>query len=467
MNTDELTEHLQALQREECYRVESVLKESALETTQRVMFVGRNGAERGPFVRKYIVRESGLGAAYERVFEAQRCGRRFLYIPRIEDCYTLGENLVVIMEYVQGETLHDAVYRCDPSMQLAADVFPRLCDAVLELHEGFETPLIHRDLKPSNIMISYGGLSLIDLGIAREYKDGAVSDTCHFGTRAYAPPEQFGFGQTTVRSDVYALGMILYFCLMEKTPDAAVREQGFFDERIPEPVRAVLLRATEFDPAFRYENVRELKHAFCEAVCACGYKEAMPDSSRCEDAAVFKGHASVPKAGRAAKDGHVASGAKDAALGAKDTASGVERAMPKVKDAFARAKDFGRSVLRSGASSIAASLQNTPSWLGVFWNVFVLLTLFVFLVGCYQATFHPNEHDLAYPLGFLVFQYLLYCGSNFVFIAAVLLDKRRIKARFPEVSWPPFRKLAKWCGAYMLASLIVYIAVSQPFVQVG
>lgn len=460
MNTDELTEHLQALEREECYRVESVLKESSLETTQRVMFVGRNRAERGPFVRKYIARESGLGAAYERVFEAQRCGRRFLYIPRIEDYYTLGENFVVIMEYVQGETLHDAVYRCNPSMQLAADIFPRLCDAVLELHEGFATPLIHRDLKPSNIMVSYGGLSLIDLGIAREYKDDAVSDTRHFGTRAYAPPEQFGFGQTTVRSDVYALGMILYFCLMEKTPDASVREQGFFDERIPEPVRAVLFRATEFDPALRYENVRELKHAFCEAACACGYKEAMPGFSRCGDAAVFEGRASAPKVGCAARDGRATSKTKGAA-------SGSERAVSKVKDSFASAKDFGRSVLRSGASSIAASLQSTPSWLGVLWNVFILLTLFVFLVGCYQATFHPNGHDLAYPLGFLVFQYLLYCGSNFVFIATVLLDKRRIKARFPEVSWPPFRKLAKWCGAYMLVSLIAYIVVSQPFVQVG
>lgn len=460
MNTDELTEHLQALEREECYRVESVLKESALETTQRVMFVGRNGAERGPFVRKYIARESGLGAAYERVLEAQRCGRRFLYIPRIEDCYTLGENFVVIMEYVQGETLHDAVYRCNPSMQLAADIFPRLCDAVLELHEGFATPLIHRDLKPSNIMVSYGGLSLIDLGIAREYKDDAVSDTRHFGTRAYAPPEQFGFGQTTVRSDVYALGMILYFCLMEKTPDASVREQGFFDERIPEPVRAVLFRATEFDPSLRYENVRELKYAFCEAACACGYKEAMPGFSRCRNAAVFEGRASAPKVGCAARDGRATSKTKDAA-------SGAERTMSKVKESFASAKDFGRSVLRSGASSIAASLQSTPSWLGVLWNVFVLLTLFVFLVGCYQATFHPNEHDLAYPLGFLVFQYLLYCGSNFVFIATVLLDKRRIKARFPEVSWPPFRKLVKWCGAYMLVSLIAYIVVSQPFVQVG
>ena len=119
-------------------------------------------------------------------------------------------------------------------MQLAADIFPRLCDAVLELHEGFGAPLIHRDLKPSNIMVSCGGLSLIDQGIAREYKGDATTDTHHFGTRAYAPPEQFGFGQTTVRSDVYALGMILYFCLVEQTPDAVVRERGSLTSRIPD-----------------------------------------------------------------------------------------------------------------------------------------------------------------------------------------------------------------------------------------
>ena len=85
MQTDELTEYLNSLQREECYRVESVLKESEFETTQRVMFVGANGVEQGPFIRKYIARDSGLGSAYERVFEAQRQGRRFLYIPRIAD----------------------------------------------------------------------------------------------------------------------------------------------------------------------------------------------------------------------------------------------------------------------------------------------------------------------------------------------------------------------------------------------
>lgn len=259
---DPLAEHLNALARDECYRVDEVLKESPHETTERVYFKGVNGSELGPFVRKRIDRTSGIGSAYISVCEAQRAGRRFVYLPRIIDCYDAGDTLVVVMEYVGGETLADVVYRCDPSLALACDVFPRLCDAVAELHEGFDPPLIHRDLKPSNIMLSRDSMTIIDFGITRVFKEDSEEDTRHFGTRAYAPPEQFGYGQTDVRSDVYALGMLLYFCLTEKTPDAKARRTGFADPQIPETLRSIIVRATAFDPADRYASVSELKQAF-------------------------------------------------------------------------------------------------------------------------------------------------------------------------------------------------------------
>lgn len=265
MAADDLEQYLDALDRESCYRVDATLKESAHEVTQRVFFVGENGTQLGPYIRKFISRDAGMGVAYERIFESQRAGKRFKHIPTIIECYRRDDNLVVVMELVTGETLQDAVYRNDPSLKLARAVFPKLCDAVTELHEGFEPPIIHRDLKPSNVIVSGDDLVIIDYGIAREYHEGALADTVHFGTRAFAPPEQFGFGQTTVRSDVYALGMLLYFCLTETIPDSAVREAGFVDDRVSPALRGVIVHATALDPGERYASAAELKRAFLDA----------------------------------------------------------------------------------------------------------------------------------------------------------------------------------------------------------
>lgn len=271
MGNDELAEYLEALQREECYRVDAVVKESPFELTQRVSFVGANGAERGPYIRKFIKREAGMGAIYERLYSAQRAGKRFKHLPHILECYVHDDYLAVVMEYVHGDTLQELVYREDPSMYMAAHVFPILCDAVSELHEEFDPPVIHRDLKPSNIILSGSNLTVIDFGIAREFKDGAEADTAHFGTRSFAPPEQFGFGQTTVRSDVYALGMLLYFCLTERIPDASNRSDWYLDQRIPVALRGVIAKATALDPQQRFESARQLKEAFL--------REAFPEGS--------------------------------------------------------------------------------------------------------------------------------------------------------------------------------------------
>ena len=266
MENDRLSQYLVALEREGSYRVDAILKESPHEVTQRVFFVDESGAEQGPFIRKFIDRDSGMGTAYERIFEAQGAGRRFEHIPRIHECYQDEKSLVVVMDFVHGETLQDVVYHRDPSLQLARELFPAICDAVTELHEAFEPPLIHRDLKPSNIMLSDGTFAIIDFGIARAFRQGADADTVKFGTRAFAPPEQFGYGQTTVRSDVYALGMLLYYCLTEQIPTPQVRAAGFECEGVPARLRPVVMRATAVDASQRYASAAELKAAFLEAV---------------------------------------------------------------------------------------------------------------------------------------------------------------------------------------------------------
>lgn len=198
---DELSAFLLLIESDNHYRVDEVMKRSASEVTERVTFVADNYVERGPFIRKYLKFGPGVGSAYAVIHQAQEQGTYLSHLPRIYAVYQLKDELVVVMEYLQGETLQDAVLRCGPSFQLAQEAFPQVCEAVRELHECFNPPLIHRDLKPANIVLSNGRVFLIDFGIARVYRSGSVSDTSHLGTRAYAPPEQYGFGQTDTRSD--------------------------------------------------------------------------------------------------------------------------------------------------------------------------------------------------------------------------------------------------------------------------
>ena len=406
METDELAQYLNSLHREDCYRVDAVLKASAFETTQRVYFVGTNGAESGPYIRKFITRAAGMGTAYERIHEEQQAGKRFRHIPRVLECYQHDEQLAVVMEYVHGETLQDYVYRNDPSPELAYDVFPALCDAVSELHDDFSPAIIHRDLKPSNVILSDGNLTIIDFGISRELKDDAVADTAQFGTRAFAPPEQYGFGQTTVRSDVYALGMLLYFCLTERIPDNHVREAGFDEPEISAELRAVIRRATQFDPERRYESARQLREAFLAAY-------AQMD----RPAAVDETMPAVPQTAHAVPTKPVRS------------AEPVPPSSQPIADRF--------------------------TVLGKIWNFILLFGIFTVLSTCVKLAFNPGEMTAQYPAWFNYIGYLVIIPLASLGGAWVVLDKRRIIRHFPKLGR---FSTCHWVLMYIALLIVIYAA---------
>ena len=398
---DELSNYLSALDRDSCYRVDAVLKQGPLETTERVYFVGeKNGAELGPFVRKYLA--PGLGGAYERTHAAQRDGARLSHLPRIVECHRQDERLVVVMEHVAGETLAEAVASATDRLDLVRRVFPDLCDAVSELHELFDPPIIHRDLKPGNVMVSAGGVTLIDLGIARTWREGGEQDTTHFGTRAYAPPEQFGFGQTDVTSDVYALGMLLFFCLMGRDPMAADRERGFAGVGVPEPLRAVVAQATELDPARRLQTVRKFKDALLAALPA-------------------------------------ASGEKDQQL---------------------EPPTF--EVPRRGASAL---LARVPRWLGVAWDLCVLGACAIMLMGCVMAIADPTPENAAWPTWYLVYSYLAFMAPLVIVVCYLMLDRRPLRRVVPALARLTVRRelrvgllvILGLFAAWVVASLIALV----------
>ena len=274
----------------DAYRVERTLKRTPAEVTELVWLRTAAGTELGPYVRKVISRESGLGCAYIELFGLQRQGMRFRQLPRIVDCRENDGFLEVLLEYVKGRTLAQVVADTSPADRdmLARELIPAICDAVSELHGALESPLVHRDLTPNNVVCpdvhlcsaagsrpaarpcsSASPLSatrsccpvLIDFGIARVWREGEEADTTHFGTRSYAPPEQYGFGQTDVRSDVYALGMLAFFCLTGREATPADRECGFACAEVSPAWRGVITKATSLDPDDRYQSVAEMRDA--------------------------------------------------------------------------------------------------------------------------------------------------------------------------------------------------------------
>lgn len=166
-------------------------------------------------------------------------------IPRILHCIEEDGETLVVEEYVQGESLLDRIGRkAYLSEREAGNILLQLCDGLAPIHaQG----IVHRDIKPSNLILQSGGIvRLIDFDAARTVKEHSGEDTMHLGTKGYAPPEQFGYGQTDARSDIYSIGITL----RESMPEGY---GGYLAK--------VFARCTEIDPDRRYRNVQTLRRA--------------------------------------------------------------------------------------------------------------------------------------------------------------------------------------------------------------
>ncbi len=471
---DELGAYLAAVARDDCYRVVRPLGAAARmgadpsvagqagTITELVQFEGANGATLGPFVRKRIDLALGVGTAYQELYEAQCSGARFAHVPRIVECYKTGRELVVVSEFIPGKTLDAFVNEAGPSLELSLSVVPAVCAAVAELHKAFDPPVVHRDLKPANIIVSEGpsGLSatLIDFGIARRYRKGAAADTVRFGTRSYAPPEQYGFGQTSVRSDIYALGMIALFCITGEEAHGQPSAESLAHAGVTGPYADAILQATSFDPGRRFASAE----AFCTAFARRG--------ARGEGAA---------SGGHAVRGEHAARGDL-AAFDGKDTAASGAEGESRTTPAASGAAGGGRTASNTG--SRASSQASTPRQrlratadlakrmrafarrmhtvaMGHAWNILLALVALLFIVIATQQVGGPINGQM-YPFWYAAYITYVLCLPIVLGILYLMVDRRSLACVAPRLAARPRRRDARTFCIYLVFAFAVGVIAS-------
>ena len=194
-----------------------------------------------------------------------------------------GEISFIVMELVQGRTLRDLLAQDAPlPAPLAVSIAAQAADALTHAHEA---GLVHRDVKPANLLLvddqSGPRVKVADFGIARAARtDGAdLTDLTQpgtlLGTAKYLAPEQAEGRTPDARTDVYALGVVLYEMLAGRPPfseDTAVATAMAHVHSeplrlrqlragVPRPLEAVVLKAMAKDPAERYQSAAELRTA--------------------------------------------------------------------------------------------------------------------------------------------------------------------------------------------------------------
>ena len=181
---------------------------------------------------------------------------------RVIDIFEDEKLVYIVMDYVEGEDLQHIIQREKVIPEgTVIEWFKTLADALCYLHTR-KPPIIYRDMKPANVILQKDGtLKIIDFGIAREYKAQASGDTTYVGTNGFAAPEQFGLAQSDGRTDIYSLGMTMYYLATGKSPLAP--PYGYTPARqlnpnISEKLERILEKCIKDNPEDRYQSAEEL-----------------------------------------------------------------------------------------------------------------------------------------------------------------------------------------------------------------
>jgi serine/threonine-protein kinase len=226
---------------------------------------------------KALNRDLGENEVVRR-FRAEAMTLARLNHPGIATIYELlrvEDELLMVMEFVRGETFDRIVERVGPlAPARAASLVAQVLDALGHAHR---VGIVHRDLKPANLMLTqYGAIKIMDFGIARVLgTEHLTSDGLMMGTPAYMAPEQVLATDIDARADLYSIGVVLYRLLSGSLPFQADTAIAMAHKQVkdpPTPLRqhraelpdwceTVLARALAKSPADRYQTAEDFRDA--------------------------------------------------------------------------------------------------------------------------------------------------------------------------------------------------------------
>ena len=210
---------------------------------------------------------------FVRRFQREALSASSLSHPNIVEMYDVGEDdgiYYIVMEYIEGQTLKQLLKkRGNLTLSEAIDIMLQLTDGMAHAHDSY---IIHRDLKPQNIMIQDDGqIKITDFGIAMALNSTQLTQTNYvMGSVHYLPPEQAAGKGSTIKSDIYSMGIIFYELLTGELPfrgenavEIALKQMkeaipDIHEENpaIPMSVYNVILKATAKNPKNRYSDAR-------------------------------------------------------------------------------------------------------------------------------------------------------------------------------------------------------------------
>ncbi|MEU2423880.1 serine/threonine-protein kinase [Streptomyces sp. NPDC007851] len=236
--------------------------------------------------------------------EAEELRRRFLRECRVtaqvdhpglvtvHDAGSEGDELFLVMQYVDGADLSDHLAEHDPyPWQWAVAVAAQLCAVLSAVHA---VPIVHRDLKPRNVMVKQDGtVTVLDLGVA-SVMDTDTTRLTHtgspIGSPAYMAPEQAMGGAVGPYTDLYALGVLLHELLSGEVPFAGSTALGVLHRHlyeppvpvrrirpeVPEPLESLVLRLLAKDPQHRPASAQEVYEDLASLLPARGTPSGAP-----------------------------------------------------------------------------------------------------------------------------------------------------------------------------------------------